>query len=103
MGSIPAGRSLRPGALPGGLCEVAAMIRAFLALTWAVMTAVVLVTPAADPPETDPAAAVDPPAVAVCPVEEGSGRSTTVGIASRTNGEGGFTAFLGGGPVGPIP
>jgi hypothetical protein len=79
------------------------MIRAFLALILAVMTAVVLVTPAADPPETDPAAAVDPPAVAVCPVEEGSGRSTTVGIASRTNGEGRFTAFLGGGPVGSIP
>lgn len=76
------------------------MIRAFLALTLAAMTAVVLVTPAPEPPEADPDAAVDPPSVAVCPVEEGSGRNTTVGIASSTNGEGRFTVFAGGGPVG---
>jgi hypothetical protein len=33
-------------------------------------------------------------------VEEGSGRSTTVGIASSVNGEGRLTAFAGGAPVG---
>jgi hypothetical protein len=76
------------------------MIRAFLALTLAALAAVVLVMPGSDPPQAEPAAAVDPPPVAVCPVEEGSGRSTTVGIASTTNGEGRLTAFAGGGSVG---
>jgi len=76
------------------------MIRAFLALAVAALTATVLITPVPEPPEADPNAAVDPPPVAVCPVEEGSGRSTTVGIASSVNGEGRFTAFAGGGPVG---
>ena len=76
------------------------MIRAFLALTLVALTSVVLVMPVSEPPEAEPAAAVDPPPVAVCPVEEGSGRSTTVGIASTANGDGRFTAFAGGGPTG---
>jgi len=76
------------------------MIRALFALTVAALAATVLIIPVLDPPETDPVSAIDPPPVAVCPVEEGSGRSTTVGIASSVNGEGRLTAFAGGGPVG---
>jgi hypothetical protein len=76
------------------------MIRALFALTLAALAATVLIIPVLDPPETDPVSAIDPPPVAVCPVEEGSGRSTTVGIASSVNGEGRLTAFAGGAPVG---
>ena len=76
------------------------MIRALFALTVAALAATVLMIPVLEPPETEPVSAIDPPPVAVCPVEEGSGRSTTVGIASNVNGEGRFTAFAGGGPVG---
>ena len=47
-------------------------------------------------PEPGPPSAVDPPAVAVCAVEEGSGRQTTVGVVSTANGVGLFTAFAGG-------
>lgn len=76
------------------------MIRALFALTLAALAATVLIIPVLEAPETEPVSAIDPPPVAVCPVEEGSGRSTTVGIASSVNGEGRLTAFAGGGPVG---
>lgn len=76
------------------------MIRALFALTVAALTAAVLILPGSEPPASEPVSAIDPPPVAVCPVEEGSGRSTTVGLASSVNGEGRFTAFAGGGPVG---
>jgi hypothetical protein len=76
------------------------MIRALFALTVAALAAAVLITPVLEPPEAEPVSAIDPPPVAVCPVEEGSGRSTTVGIASSVNGEGRLTAFAGGAPVG---
>ncbi|MCH8984094.1 MAG: hypothetical protein IH943_08380 [Acidobacteria bacterium] len=45
-------------------------------------------------------AASDPPAVAVCAVEEGRGRTTSLGIVSVVNGRGRFTAFAGGRPTG---
>jgi hypothetical protein len=76
------------------------MIRALFALAVAALAATVLITPVLEQPQADPISAIDPPPVAVCPVEEGSGRSTSVGIASSVNGEGRFTAFAGGGPVG---
>jgi hypothetical protein len=56
----------------------------------------VLLVPNPDPPEPGPAATADPPSVAVCPVEEGSGRSTSIGVASGVGGEGRFTAFAAG-------
>ena len=40
-------------------------------------------------------AASDPPAVAVCAVEEGRGRTTSLGIVSVVNGRGRFTAIVG--------
>ena len=40
------------------------------------------------------------PSVAVCPVEEGSGRSTTISLVSTVNGPGRFTAFAGGSELG---
>ena len=54
--------------------------------------------PRPEPPQADEVAAVNAPAVAVCPVEEGSGRTTTIGVASGVNGEGRFTAFAAGVP-----
>ena len=72
------------------------MIKALLALAVAALAAAVLTTDMPEPPEADLNAAIDPPSVAVCPVEEGSGRTTIVGIASAINGGGRFTAFAGG-------
>jgi hypothetical protein len=72
------------------------MTKALFALIIAGLTAAALVLPEPEPPEPGPAAAVDAPPVSVCAVEEGSGRSTTVGVVSTVDGEGRFTAFSGG-------
>ena len=72
------------------------MTKALLAILVAALTVVVLLIPSPEPPQADEVAAVDAPAVAVCPVEEGSGRATTIGVASGVNGEGRFTAFAAG-------
>lgn len=72
------------------------MTKAILAVIVAALTVGVLIIPSPAPPESGAAAAVDPPSVAVCPVEEGSGRSTTIGIASGVNDEGRFTPFAAG-------
>lgn len=76
------------------------MTRAVFALIIAVFAAGVLIVPAPPAPQASEAAAVDPPFVSVCPVEEGSGRSTTVGVVATVNGSGQFTAFAGGAPAG---
>ena len=47
-------------------------------------------------------ASAETPSVAVCPVEEGSGRSTTISVVSRVNGPGRFTAFAGGSELGSV-
>lgn len=78
------------------------MIKAVLALLVAALTAAVLLTPNPDPPAFDLEAANDAPPVAVCPVEEGSGRITTVGIASEEGGEGRLTGFAGGSAIGAV-
>jgi hypothetical protein len=72
------------------------MTKALFAMAIAGLTAAALILPAPEPPEPSPAAAVDAPPVSVCPVEEGSGRSTSVGVVSTVNGSGRFTAFSGG-------
>jgi len=72
------------------------LIKAVFALIVAALTAAVLIVPSQAPPQSGAVAAVDLPSVAVCPVDEGSGRNTTIGIASGINGEGRFTAFAGG-------
>ncbi|MGH8873487.1 MAG: DUF5719 family protein [Acidimicrobiia bacterium] len=76
------------------------MIKAFFALVVAALAAAVLITPNPEQPQANLQAAVDPPSVAVCPVEEGSGRGTTIGIASSISGMGRFTVFAGGGSAG---
>jgi hypothetical protein len=72
------------------------MTKALLAVMVTALTVGVLLIPSPEQPQANEVAAVDPPAVAVCPVEEGSGRTTTIGVASGINGEGRFTAFAGG-------
>ena len=55
-----------------------------------------------DPGTTSPGlpASAEAPPVAVCPVEEGSGRSTAISVVSRVNGPGRFTVFAGGTELG---
>ena len=72
------------------------MTKALLAVLVTALTVVVLLIPSPEQPHANEVAAVDPPAVAVCPVEEGSGRTTTIGVASGINGDGRFTAFAAG-------
>jgi hypothetical protein len=72
------------------------MTKILFALVVAGLAAAALVLPAPDPPEPGPAGAVDVPPVSVCPVEEGGGRSTSVGVVSTVIGRGRFTAFAGG-------
>jgi hypothetical protein len=76
------------------------MTKALFAILVTALTVGVLIIPSPEPPEAGEVAAVDPPSVAVCPVEEGSGRNTTIGVASGVNGEGRFTAFAAGVPAG---
>jgi hypothetical protein len=76
------------------------MIRVLSAAIVAALAAAGFFLPRSSTPEPDLASAIDPPAVAVCAVEEGSGRSTTVGVVSTANGSGLFTAFVGGGGSG---
>jgi hypothetical protein len=73
------------------------------ALVAAALAAAAVIVPAPQPPQPDPAAAVDLPSVSICPVDEGSGRSTTVAVLSTAPGSGQFTAFLGGSAAGSAP
>ncbi|MEX2252120.1 MAG: DUF5719 family protein [Acidimicrobiia bacterium] len=74
----------------------------FRTLLVVALAAGALAVPALDPPQTAPVAAVDTPAMAVCAVEEGSGRSTTIGVASTVDGPGTMTAFAAGSTVGSL-
>ena len=76
------------------------MTKAVFATVIAVLAAAVVVLPALDAPQFRQAAGVNPPSVSVCPVEEGSGRSTTIGVVATVNGNGQFTAFAGGASAG---
>jgi hypothetical protein len=79
------------------------MIRALFSMIIVGLAATAVIVPAPEAPQPEPAAAVDLPAVSVCPVEEGSGRSTTIGLVSTISGRGQFTAFAGGGLAGSLP
>ncbi|HEU4915479.1 MAG TPA: DUF5719 family protein [Acidimicrobiia bacterium] len=72
------------------------MSKLFLSVLVAAMAVVVLLVPSPEAPGPGPAAATNPPSVAVCPVDEGSGRTTRIGVASEVGGEGRFTAFAAG-------
>lgn len=78
------------------------MIRALLSVGVAAMAVAVLLAPGPDTPAPEASAPLNPPSVAVCPVEEGSGRSTTVAIASAPNGAGRLTTFAGGAAAGSV-
>ncbi len=62
----------------------------------------VFVIPAPDAPEPGPAAGVVEPPVAVCAIEEGSGRTTEVVILSTIDGATLLTLFASGEPAGSI-
>lgn len=58
--------------------------------------------PAPDAPESGPAAGVEEPAVAICAIEEGSGRTTEVAILSTVDGPTRLTLFAVGEQAGSI-
>ena len=58
--------------------------------------------PAPEDPSPDPAVGVEEPAVAVCSVQEGSGRSTDVAILSAVNGPTELTLFTAGEAAGTL-
>lgn len=68
----------------------------------AALAALIVLTPAPGAPEPAPAAALEAPPVAVCAVEEGSGRTTTISVLSTVDGPVQFTLFAGGGSAGSI-
>ena len=72
------------------------MMRVVTAVVVAALAAGAYLVPAQPAPEPGLPATVDPPAVAICAIEEGSGRSTSVGVVSAVNGMGTLTAFAGG-------
>lgn len=53
-------------------------------------------------PESGPAPGVEEPAVAVCPVEEGSGRTTEISVLSTVDGPTALTLFTSGETAGSI-
>jgi hypothetical protein len=74
--------------------------RIIFSLVVGALTAAALILPSQEPPTPGDVVAVDPPSVAVCPVEQGSGVDTIIGVVSTISGPGQFTAFAGGAPAG---
>lgn len=72
------------------------MSKFVLAVLVAGLAVGVLLAPGVEPPAPGSEVPANPPSVAVCPVDEGSGRATSVGVASGVGGEGRFTAFAAG-------
>ncbi|MDP9495605.1 MAG: DUF5719 family protein [Actinomycetota bacterium] len=70
-----------------------ALLRSLLVVA---LAAGALALPSGDGPQPAPAAAVAAPAMAVCAVEQGSGRSTNIAVASPVAGSGHLTAFASG-------
>lgn len=64
------------------------------------LAAITVFTPAQVPPSPGPSESHASPPVAVCSLEEGSGRSGTATIVSTVDGEGRLTAFAGGSTAG---
>lgn len=72
-----------------------------LALVLALAT-VAYLTPAPDAPEPSPGVGIEEPPVAVCAVEEGSGRTTEISVLSTVDGQARLTLFAAGGTAGTI-
>lgn len=79
------------------------MTKALFAVIVVALAVAALMLPVLPAPEPAPGAAVDLPAVAVCPVEEGGGRATTIAVASTQSGTGRVSAFVGGTMAGSVP
>lgn len=67
-----------------------------------VLAAGAVALPSPGSPQPAPAAPVDTPAMAVCAVEEGSGRATNISVVSAVDGSGALTAFAAGSTVGSV-
>ena len=65
-----------------------------------VLAAGALALPSLASPQPAPAAPVDSPAMAVCAVEQGSGRATNIDVATAVDGSGTVTAFAAGSVIG---
>jgi hypothetical protein len=78
----------------------ASMTKVVLSVLVAGLAVGVLLVPSPEPPVPGSEVAANPPSVAVCPIDEGGGRSTSVGVVSEVGGEGRFTAFAAGVPAG---
>ena len=76
------------------------MTRVILSLGIVGLAVAAILTPEPTTAQPGLPASAETPAVAVCPIEEGSGRSTTISVVSRVNGPGRFTAFAGGSELG---
>jgi len=66
------------------------------------MAGSVFLVPAPEAPTFDTAVSASAPPVAVCPVAEGSGRSTSISILSTVNGPASVTLFTAGGSAGSL-
>ena len=72
------------------------MTRVIVSLGIVGLAVAAILVPEPTPAQPGLPTSVETPPVAVCPIEEGSGRSTTIAVVSRVNGPGRFTAFAGG-------
>ncbi len=72
------------------------MTKIIFALVVTGLTVVTLLLPSPEPPVPGEVVAVDIPALALCPIEQGSVLDTTVAVVSTIDGDGEFTAFAGG-------
>lgn len=72
-----------------------------LLLIAALAAGALLLPPPDDPSPGQPAGVAEPP-VAVCPIQEGSGRSTEVAVLSTVDGPTRLTLFTGGGSAGTL-
>lgn len=66
------------------------------------LAAVAYLTPAPAAPEPGPGVGVEEPPVAICAVEEGSGRTTEISVLSTVDGQTRLTLFASGGTAGTI-
>ena len=77
-------------------------MRYLVLLVVAVLAVAGALVPPPEDPALDPAVGIEEPAVAVCSVQEGSGRSTDVAILSTVNGATELTLFTAGEAAGTL-
>lgn len=77
-------------------------MRYFALLVIAALAALTAISPAPDAATPLPEAGAELPSVAVCPIQEGSGRSTTLAVLSTVDGPVELSLFTGGGTAGTL-